>query len=238
MKKAGNQPYFFPYLGYFGLIKHTDLWIVFDIAQYVNSGWINRNRILRPVQGWQYITVPVKKHSLKTAIKDIEIANDKKWKDKIFAKLKVYRNIAPYYLEIINLIERALSFNTGSISELNCNTTKVICNYLDIEWNYSVFSEMNLKIEDKINAPDDWPLYICKSLSNISELWNLPGGNNFFDKQKFIRNNIKLNFFNQNLMPYDQKRLPFESRLSIIDVLMFNSKEEIHKQLDNYNFIT
>ena len=40
------QPYFFPYIGYFDLINRTDRWIVFDTAQYIRHGWINRNRIL------------------------------------------------------------------------------------------------------------------------------------------------------------------------------------------------
>ncbi|HOC37490.1 MAG TPA: WbqC family protein, partial [Tenuifilaceae bacterium] len=49
------QPYFFPYIGYFSLIKHTDEFILLDTVQFIRHGWIERNRILKPSDGWQYI---------------------------------------------------------------------------------------------------------------------------------------------------------------------------------------
>ena len=91
MKVAIMQPYFFPYLGYFGLINHTEKFILFDTVQFIRHGWIERNRILKPMEDWQYIAVPLKKHSQKTLIKDIEINNSIDWKNKIFAQLTHYK---------------------------------------------------------------------------------------------------------------------------------------------------
>lgn len=236
MKIAINQPYFFPYIGYFALIKHTDKWIVFDTPQFIYHGWIERNRILKQEQGWQYISVPLKKHSRRCSIKEIRVKNDIDWIRVIFSKLIVYKNIAPFYKETINVIEKALSKEVTGITELNCNSTLEVCKYLEIDWNYVLLSEMNLKIE-KVNEPDEWALNICKSLGNVTEYWNLPGGIKFFNKEKYYNNNIILRFFNQILSSYNQNREPFEPGLSIIDLMMFNSKEEINRQLDNYNFI-
>lgn len=39
------QPYFFPYLGYFQLMAASDLFLLDDV-QYIQRGWVNRNRIL------------------------------------------------------------------------------------------------------------------------------------------------------------------------------------------------
>jgi len=47
MKLGIMQPYFFPYLGYFSLIKYVDKFILLDEVQYIRHGWINRNRILK-----------------------------------------------------------------------------------------------------------------------------------------------------------------------------------------------
>ena len=55
------QPYFLPYLGYYALIRATDTWVVFDDTQYIRHGWVDRNRVLHPTEGWQYIKVPVVK---------------------------------------------------------------------------------------------------------------------------------------------------------------------------------
>ena len=79
MKVGIMQPYFFPYLGYFDLINRVDKWIVFDTPQYIRHGWVNRNRILHPHQGWQYIVVPLKKHDRDTSINQIETADPTEW---------------------------------------------------------------------------------------------------------------------------------------------------------------
>ena len=40
MKIAIMQPYLFPYIGYFSLIKNTDHFVFFDTPQYIRKGWI------------------------------------------------------------------------------------------------------------------------------------------------------------------------------------------------------
>ena len=236
MKIAIMQPYFFPYLGYFGLIKNTDKWIVFDTPQFIYHGWIERNRIINSNEGWQYIQVPLYKHSRSCLIKDIKIDIKENWSDKIFAKLTVYKNIAKYYNEIIELLKKIFDYRTDSITKLNCYAIQEVCKYLGIKWNYEIFSEMELEIE-KPNSPDEWALNICKKLKNIDEYWNLPGGLGFFDKTKYHESNIKIKFYSQKLLPYNQRRKLFESGLSIIDVLMFNSVNEINNMLMQYEIL-
>ncbi|MBO6047753.1 MAG: WbqC family protein, partial [Erysipelotrichaceae bacterium] len=40
-----NQPYFFPYLGYFQLMNMADMFILYDDVNFIKGGWIHRNRI-------------------------------------------------------------------------------------------------------------------------------------------------------------------------------------------------
>jgi len=109
MKLAIMQPYFFLYLGYFSLIKHTDKFILFDIVQFIRHGWIERNRILKPSEGWQYFRVPLQKHPRETKIKDILIDNDQAWKEIILAQLQHYKKSAPYYLNVIGILNKVFS---------------------------------------------------------------------------------------------------------------------------------
>ena len=44
MKIAIMQPYLFPYIGYFQLINAVDYFGIGDNVQFINKGWINRNR--------------------------------------------------------------------------------------------------------------------------------------------------------------------------------------------------
>ncbi len=237
-KIAIMQPYFFPYIGYFSLIKNTDMFILFDIVQFIRHGWIERNRVLKQGEGWQYISVPLLKHSRETLIKDIQINNSEKWKDKILAQLTHYKKKAPFYKETIDIIRNALDIETDSIVKLNYSVLNTICKYLQIQFNCQIFSEMSLKIEPA-KAPDEWALNICKALGNVTEYWNPEGGVEFFNTKKYIEANINIKFLKHNLSFYSQRRGEenFESGLSIIDVMMFNPPKKIKEMLDDYELI-
>lgn len=230
------QPYFFPYIGYFSLIKQTDRFILFDTVQFIRHGWIERNRILKPNEGWQYISVPLNKYSRDIKIMDICINNTGNWKEKTFRQLEHYKKRAPYYNEALEVIKEALDIDTNSIVKLNENIIKTICKYIGININVEIFSKMNLEIIEA-NAPDEWALNICKALGNVSEYWNPEGGLDFFDKTKYTSNNIDIKFMRMNLEEYSQRRNAFESGLSIIDVMMFNDSQFINNMLDNFQIL-
>jgi len=236
MKLGIMQPYFFPYLGYISLIKHTDQFILFDPVQFIRHGWIERNRILKQNEGWLYIQVPLLKYERDTLIKDISIDNNQNWKSKIQSQLQPYKKNAPNFYKVKNIIDELFDIEYHTIVSLNKQSLELICQYLGFEKELPVFSQMNLGIVQP-TAPDEWALNICKAMNNVTEYWNPPGGMSFFDKTKYDLANIDLKFQKINLLEYNQRREQFESGLSIIDVLMFNSVEEVNLMLDNYTLI-
>lgn len=236
MKVSIMQPYFLPYLGYFTLLKHTDVFILLDTVQFIRHGWIERNRVLKPSNGWQYIKVPLKKHSRETIIKKILINNDKDWRDRILRQLDHYKKRAPFYTKTIDILKNAFSIETDSIVKLNENIIKEVCNYIGIKIDLKIFSEMHLDIE-KVRMPDDWALNICKSSGNIDEYWNPEGGLEFFNRKKYNEAGIKIRFVKNMLPEYSQRREKFIHGLSIVDVMMFNEPLKINYMLDYYSFI-
>lgn len=236
MKVAIMQPYFFPYIGYFSLIKHTDLFILLDEVQFIRHGWIERNRILKEKNGWNYIKVPLKKHSQKTIIKDIVIDNSQNWKKKFFDQLIIYKKIAPFYAEVIKLLSSIFNSDFDNITNQNLHILNEISKYLEIKTEIKVFSDFNIEIEH-VSEPDEWALNICKKIPNVTQYWNPEGGLTFFDKKKYLSNNIEIKFIKSNLTPYNQKSEFFESGLSIIDIMMFNDKKVINEILDNFELV-
>lgn len=236
MKLSIMQPYFYPYLGYFSIIKHTNKFILLDTVQFIRHGWIERNRILKPTGGWQYIQIPLLKHSRDTLIKDILVNNEINFDARILAQLEHYKKKAPYYYRILDLLKEIFKGTYSDIVNLDLHSLLKVCEYLDIEADIEVFSEMELSIE-KVKAPDEWALNICKAIGNVSEYWNPPGGLSFFDRSKYQNEDIELKIHSIKLTEYDQKRASFERGLSMIDVMMFNSVETINEMLDNYDFL-
>lgn len=232
MKLAIMQPYFFPYLGYFSLIEATDYWIFFDNVQFIRHGWIERNRVLNSNQDISYIKVPLIKFNRHEKIKNVTINHSLNWEDKIFAQLTSYKK-APFYNEILDLIKSTLDFKHEYISTLNIYIIRAICKYLGLEFKFSVYSEMNLELEDKIFSPGDWAFEISKHMSAKSYI-NLSRGVELFNSNKFNLDNIELLFCENNLSPYKQRHYQFTEGLSIIDVLMFNSPEETINLIKDY----
>jgi len=230
-----QQPFFFPYLEYFALISATDQWVVFDTPQYVDRAWVNRNRILNPGKGSTYITVPVHKHRFKTPTNEIRIHTGIPWRNRILNQLEIYRKYAPFYNQVIGLVREVFNPDFAFLSELNIHSLLTTCSYLDIEFNYEVFSRMNLELEE-VHGPDEWGLNICRALS-VKKTINAFTGQKFLSQDKYRKKGVELRFLKYRFEPYSQVGGPFEPGLSVIDAMMFNSPAAIKKLLSNYELV-
>lgn len=173
----------------------------------------------------------MQKAKRETPINKIMISQNENWKMKILGQLNVYKR-APYYNEVIQLVNDTLGIQTSSISDMAIASIVKTCEYLGIHMKSDVFSEMNLRIPN-VNAPDEWALYITKE-SGYDTYVNPPGGRSFFDPEKYKKHNIDLQFLEQEIVPYRQKGKEFIPALSIIDVMMFCSKDQIASMLRQY----
>jgi len=231
MKLAIMQPYFFPYLGYFSLINLSERFILFDTVQSIRRGWIERNRILKPNGEFLYIKVPLEKYSRKTLIKELKIRNER-WREKILAQLVPYKKNAPFYQPTLDLINESWNIETDSIVQLNENVLKTVCSYIGIQTPIEVWSAMNIKI-DNVNEPDEWALEICKRM-NANTYYNPIKGIEFFKPKKYTDQKVDIYFLESVPKSYKQFGNKYIANLSIIDVLMFNSINQIKLMLNSY----
>jgi hypothetical protein len=232
MKVAIMQPYFFPYLGYFQLISSVDRFVLFDDVQYIRHGWLNRNRILKPEEGWQYIIAPLQKHKQVELIKDTKLQDGDEWKKKIIRQLDHYKKKAKHFDEVMQLLTYCFSSNETSIAKFNAHCLAIFCKHLQIPFKVEISSEMDF---DYSNVKDsgEWALRISEQLK-AKEYINPVSGRELFDRNKFINANIKLTFLSSPLDAYNQRRKNFETGLAIIDVLMFNGVEQTRKMINGF----
>jgi hypothetical protein len=235
MKLAIMQPYFLPWIGYYALIKCADHWIFNDEVQMIHKGWVERNRILKQYGGWQYIRIPLQKYHYTESIKNIHIRNNEEWQGKIVAQLAHYKKKAPYYWNVMRLLDKAFEKEYDTITEINAAMLEVTCAYLHIDFEYEILSKLDIDLTD-IKDPDDWSLTISEQL-NYDHYVNPIMGKQFYDAKKYEAHQIKLNFLKMKPIHYEQFNDEFIDGLSIIDVMMFNSPEKINKMLDEYELL-
>ena len=215
------QPYFFPYMGHFSLMAAVDEWIVFDITQYTPKTWMNRNRILHPHTGWQYVTVPLANSSISIKTSEAKVLNVSEAKASLVGKLSHYKKRAPYFEMVNALINEVFDSATDdSLVHLNVRGLDAVCRYLDIPFNYRVCSELNLPLPEKLR-PGGWALEIC-SLLGATDYVNPASGQDLFDLAEFSRREISLHSAQVKEFVYVVAPYQFEPNLSILDVLMWN----------------
>jgi len=225
------QPYIFPYLGYFQLVNAVDDFVFYDDVNFIKQGWINRNNIL--INNTKTLfTIPIKKASSFTEIKDTEIHPQlyKKWKKKFLKSINQSYAKAPYFNEVYVLVEDVLNTDT-TISELATNSVIKIFDYLGIQKKF--YNSSNDFNETKGLNRADRLIEICKNL-NADSYVNVKAGIELYDKSYFLKKGISLNFIENKFMTYPQLGDDFIEGLSIIDVLMFNTLDEVKMMLNDF----
>ncbi|MDO8805358.1 MAG: WbqC family protein [Elusimicrobiota bacterium] len=231
MKLGIMQPYFFPYIGYFQLMNAVDEFVVYDNIEFTKKGWINRNRVL--VNGKDsYITLPLKKDSDFLHIRDRYLAGT--WpleKKKMLNRIAGSYRKAPLFGAVYPVIEKCLNSGETNLFKFILNSLVVVKEYLGIRTPLIVSStapiDHSLKAEGKVVA-------ICKARKADAYL-NPIGGLQLYSREGFKAEGIDLSFIKSAECPYAQYNNDFVPWLSIIDVMMFNSKEGITKMLGQYS---
>jgi hypothetical protein len=229
MKVGIMQPYFFPYIGYFQLVNAVDKYIIYDDVNFIKGGWINRNKILLNGDAFR-VNVPMQGASSFKKINEIQIGKNK---EKILLTLEQAYKKAPFYNEVIPLISEIIKYKNYNLASFISNSIVKIAQYFQIETEFILSSEIKkdheLKGQGKV-------LSLCK-LFGATEYYNAIGGKELYDKSTFASHNIELKFIKSNSIAYKQFGNVFIPGLSIIDVMMFSSKETIQKMLNQYEIV-
>jgi len=184
MKIAIQQPYFYPYFGYFKLIKSVDKFVFFNDVQYIRRGWVNRNRISNGL----FITVPVCKSKRSDFINKIKIDYSSNWHYKHCRTLETrygkkctnhpiylfYKNVQKY-IYLVDLLK-------DSIMNV-CEFLKIKTEFIDSE---------KIKI-NPLSKKQQRIIEICNRL-NCKSYYNLPGGKGLYSAEDFLSNEISIQF--------------------------------------------
>lgn len=233
MKIAVMQPYFIPYIGYWQLINAVNTFVIYDDVNYIKRGWINRNRILVDGES-HYFNIPVTDASQNKKINEIKVNLDFEQIEKKLRTIEYEYKRAPYFDLIFPLFEKVLMCNETKLSSFIENSLFIICDYLDIKTEFIESSSINKNCgargQEKI-------LDICKAL-NAKEYYNAFGGQKLYSFNEFRKKGIQLNFIKSKHITYKQFNNVFQSDLSILDIMMFNSQKRIKEMLEEYDLIT
>lgn len=226
------QPYFFPYIGYWQLMNAVDKYVIYDDVNYINRGWIHRNRILVNGQP-KYYNLPMLGASQNKLINQIVVNNDEKEINRNLSIIRDAYSRAPYYKTVQPILEKIITCKEENVAKYIGYSFEVLCEYLGINTELIMSSSLNknckLKGQEKI-------IDICKILE-ADEYYNAIGGQELYSHEEFEKVEMRLHFLKTDEIVYPQFQNEFQSNLSIIDVMMFNSSDEISDMLKRYTLV-
>jgi hypothetical protein len=131
------------------------------------------------------------------------------------------------------IIEKIFYFENDNLFDFTLNSLKSICSFLDIKTPIVVSSTLNidhtLKAQSKV-------ITLCKTAEGTQYI-NPIGGLELYNRKDFENERLDLSFIKSRPIAYRQFSNNFVPWLSVLDLLMFNSPEQIKLWLSEFDEI-
>lgn len=218
-----------PYIGYWQLMAAVDAYVVYDDVNYIKGGWVSRNRIL--MDGKPHLfTITLNGASPNKLFNEIDVRDNfvkfRKMLQSCYAK-------APYFADTMQLMEQVYGCGQRDLGHFMMNQFRVVLDYLQCDTKLILSSELT---KDNTLRGAEKVKHICKLLG-ADTYYNAIGGRELYDKSDFAVQGVDLKFVQTLSVQYKQFNDKFQPNLSLIDVLMFNSREEVQQLLTQYKLV-
>ncbi|QLC22269.1 WbqC family protein [Parasphingopyxis sp. CP4] len=208
------QPVYLPWLGYFEQMALADEFMFLDDVQYTKNDWRNRNRI-RTIDGWMWVTVPVRRASLKKHLGAVEINYDHQWPRHQLRAIR--RNYAPtlYFGEFYGMIEAAYGERPKRLVDLTIPLVRAFADFLGINPPITLSSAVARSSNSRLERIVE----LCRA-RGAGRVYTGPAAQSYMDIEFMHDHQIEIAYQDYQHPVYRQHFEGFESHMSIIDLLM------------------
>jgi len=211
---AIHQPNYIPYLGFFDKYKKSDIFILYDTAQYSKNEFHNRNRI-KTASGPIWLTIPVKVH-LGQQIREVSII-DKTAIEKHLGALRINYGQADFFEESMEWLLEIYSPLKKADKLVDVNIP-ILKKFFDLFKGPEVFLASELGISPEVKSTQAL-VEMCKKVGADTYLSG-SGAKAYLDEELFKKNDIKVIWQEFHHPVYQQRFGKFVPNLSVIDALM------------------
>lgn len=233
VKVAIMQPYFLPYIGYWQLMHHADIFVVYDDIKFTKKGWINRNRFLLNGQP-EIFSLPLKKDSDFLDIRDRRLAEVfHREKFRLLRRLESAYRHAAHFKEGKSLLDKVFASVEANLFRFIYHSIEQVRLTLGITNRLVASSTLDIPRETTGQAR---VIATCKALE-ATDYINPVGGIDLYDQQAFWGEGIRLRFQSVRPLQYSQFEYAFVPNLSILDAIMFLGIEGVREFLPEIDLL-
>ena len=215
-----HQVNYLPWLGFFSKAKMSDIFVMFDVADYSKNNFMNRNKI-RISSGWAYLTIPIERRYYRTPLYKVMLPSDDMWQESHWKNILFNYNKTDYFDSYSDFFERIYKEQHKTLMELNEKIILYLFEQFEIE--VDVVKTTELDISPGLKRTD----LLINILKGVGADAYLSGekGREYIEKEKFSKVGIGLTFQEYEHPVYKQRFDGFEPFMSAIDAL-FNLGEK------------
>lgn len=215
-----SQPTLFSWIGYYNIIKNSDIFVFFDNVKFEKRSWQMRNKIksvTRKEEKEIWMRIPTKINHSDIQIKDVQIDNSQDWKTK---HMNALRTCYGKKFEEISFVKEMYEKEWEKLADFNMDFIIKCCAYLRIKTRFVKASELNV-----VGKKSRLLLNICKNLE-ASEYLTSVGAREYLEKDReiFEEAEIDIIYHKYEHPTYHQLGQNFMSNLSILDLIFNESK--------------
>ena len=208
------QPMYFPWLGFFDLIRHSDVFVFYDDVQFPRRHFVNRVQ-LKQNNNSHWLTVPLFKSNRNALINQMMIDSRQEWQNTHLNKVRNALGKMPFYKKTVELMKNVFSSKNKNLSDLNIKSILEISDYLGLNKNTEFLISSKLNIE---GSSSERLLNICKYLNGTNYITG-HGARNYLDHDLFERNNLTVEYMNYSFNPWPQAYPIFSPYVSVLDAI-------------------
>lgn len=212
MKGSIHQPNFIPYLGFFNKFKNSDVFVLYDTAQYSKNDYHNRNSI-KTSNGVVWLTIPVSV-KLGDSIKDVLIA-DQSFRKRHLRSIELNYKKANFFDQVFPDIAKLYEGTETALLDFNIKFLKYFFDIIDSQKKIVLTSQINISSDVKSTAALIEILNKIAADSYISGA----GARNYLDEKMFESSGIKLYWQDFHHPIYEQLWGDFLPNMSVLDAL-------------------
>jgi hypothetical protein len=148
--------------------------------------------------------------------------------------LEYYYSKAPYYNEAMEIIRPIIMDEETDLTRYLVRQLRTVAEYLGITTEIRLLSEVSARWDCKAPEVIRRTCLHCGCTDYINSIT----GTKFYAKEAFGEMGIDLHFIRRNDdIRYKQRSDEYVPDLSIIDTMMYCSRDELHDMLDRYHFV-
>jgi hypothetical protein len=210
MKVVFSQPMYLPWQGLFDQLRHADIFIHYDDAQFTKGGFLNRVQV-KTAEGFSWLTVPVRYHSGASMLAT-PIERTKNWQDKHLTALRQTLAGLPH-VSVVDAIEPTLRAPHASLAEMNIALFEQLARMMGFTARFLRSGDMN------IDAQASEKVLRVLQQAGATRYITGHGAKNYLDHALLEQHGITTEYIDYALPAYPQKFGAFNPYVTVLTLL-------------------